>query len=356
MKSYQFIFYFFGLLISGCTVNNGMHFPVSQEKQKASKIDDQVNIIRVNVSNIKEISKATSILPYKPKSILPLDEQYIYKIGPGDVLKINLWQSTEGTNNDTAATIVVSEKGKIYYPFAGEVLVNVLTTSEVRELLTKKLSAFIKSPQIDVSVEQFNSHRATLVGSVVSPGQIPITNVPMTLLDSLNISGTKEDSDLSGVILRRDKKEYKININQFISSGNKKENPQVIPNDIIIVNQLKKKQIYTFGEIGVGEIKFTRDDPSLTSMLAQKIVRNERADIRGVFVFREAYDNTSINVFQFDFNQPAMLVMAQAFEMRDNDVLFVTTDPITRWNDTLSKILSPVITTIKAQAVVEAVN
>jgi len=48
--------------------------------------------------------------------------------------------------------------------------------------------------------------------------------------------------------------------------------------------------------------------------------------------------------------------MAQAFEMRDNDVLFVTTDPITRWNDTLAKILSPVISTIKAQAVVEAVN
>ena len=106
----------------------------------------------------------------------------------------------------------------------------------------------------------------------------------------------------------------------------------------------------------MGEIVFTRDDPSLTSMLAQKIVKNNRADIRGVFVFREAYENRSIDVYQFDFNKPAMLVMAQAFEMRDNDVLFVTTDPITRWNDTLTKILSPVITTIKAQAVVEAVN
>jgi len=356
MKLYQFIFYFFGLLISGCTVIDGMHFPVSQELQKASKIEDQVNIIKVNLSNIKKISKATSILPPKPKSILPFDGKYIYKIGPGDVLHINLWQSTEGTNNETGASIVVTDKGNIYYPFAGEVLVNGLTTNEVRKSLTKKLSAFIKTPQIDVSVEQFNSHRATLVGSVGSPGQISITNVPMTLLDSLNISGIKEQADLSAVILRRDKKEYKININQFIANGNKKENPQIIPNDIIIVNQLKKKQIYTFGEIGVGEIVFTRDDPSLTSMLAQKIVKNNRADIRGVFVFREAYENRSIDVYQFDFNKPAMLVMAQAFEMRDNDVLFVTTDPITRWNDTLTKILSPVITTIKARAVVEAVN
>ena len=356
MKFYQFIFYFFGLFISGCTVIDGMHFPVSQELQKASKVDDQVNIIRVNVHNIKKISKATSILPPKPKSILPLDGHYVYKIGRGDVLKINLWQSPDGSNNETAAFIVVTEKGKIYYPYVGEVQVVGLTTNEIRRLLTKKLSSFIKMPQIDVSVEQFNSHRATLIGSVGSPGQIPISNVPITLLDSLNISGIGEHADLSAVILRRDKKEYKININRFISNGNKRENPQIIPNDIIIVNELKKKQIYTFGEIGVGEIIFTKDDPSLTSLLARKTLKNVRADIRGVFVFREAYENTFIDVYQFDFNQPAMLVMAQAFEMRDNDVLFVTTDPITRWNDTLAKILSPVISTIKAQAVVEAVN
>ena len=321
-----------------------------------AKVDDQVNIIRVNVHNIKKISKVTARSPALPKSILPLDGHYVYKIGRGDVLKINLWQSPDGSNNETAAFIVVTEKGKIYYPYVGEVQVVGLTTNEIRRLLTKKLSAFIKMPQIDVSVEQFNSHRATLIGSVGSPGQIPISNVPITLLDSLNISGIGEHADLSAVILRRDKKEYKININRFISNGNKRENPQIIPNDIIIVNELKKKQIYTFGEIGVGEIIFTKDDPSLTSLLARKTLKNVRADIRGVFVFREAYENTFIDVYQFDFNQPAMLVMAQAFEMRDNDVLFVTTDPITRWNDTLAKILSPVISTIKSQAVVEAVN
>jgi len=333
-----------------------MHFPVSQEFQKASIFDDQLNIIRVNASNIRKISEATSILPPKPKSILPFDEQYTYKIGPGDVLKINLWQSINGSNSDSLASIVVNDKGKIYYPFAGEVLVSGLTTNEIRKSLTKKLSSFIKTPQIDVSVAQFNSHRATLVGSVLSPGQIPITNVPLTLLDSLNNSGIKENADLSSVILRRDKKEYKININQFISNGVKRENPQIIPDDVIIVNQLKKKLIYTFGEIGVGEITFTGDDPSLTSLIAQKVVIKQRADVRGVFVFRKTNSGSLIDVYQFAFDQPAMLVMAQAFEMRDNDVLFVTSDPITRWNDTLSKIMSPVISTIKAQAVVEAVN
>lgn len=356
MKFYQFTFYFFGLLMSGCNVTSGMHFPVSQEFQIGSKADDQVNIIRVNVNNIKNISKETSSVPPIRKSILPIDEKYVYKIGRGDMLKINLWQSRDGASNDTAVSILVTGEGKIYYPFVGEVQVSDLTTSEIRKLLTKKLSSFIKKPQIDVSVEQFNSHRATLIGAVRSPGQISITNVPLTLLDSLNIQGLGEDADLSAVILRRDKKEYKVNINNFLLNGNRMENPQIFPNDIIIVNELKKKQIYTFGEIGVGEILFTQDDPSLTSMLAQKNIIKNRADIRGVFVFRQTYEDASIDVYQFDFNKPEMLVMAQAFEMRGNDVLFVTTDPITRWNDTLSKILSPVISTIKAQAVVEAVN
>jgi hypothetical protein len=51
-----------------------------------------------------------------------------------------------------------------------------------------------------------------------------------------------------------------------------------------------------------------------------------------------------------------MYVLAQSFQMRGGDVVFVTQDPISRWNDTVTKILSPVISTLRAQAIVDAIE
>ena len=357
MKLFYLIPYLIIAAISGCTSINGMHFPVTEELQSESKIGDQVNIIKVNANNIKEISKATTIVPPALKPSLLLTVSHKYKIGPSDVLNITLWQTPEGPGSDSTPNVVVNEKGNIYYPFAGEVQVVGLSTDEVRQVLVQKLSAYIKSPQVDVTVAQFNAHQVTLLGSVIQPGQIPITNVPLTLLDAVNSAGINDNADLSSVILRRSNREYFINVDQFILNGNIQQNPYVIPGDVIIINEFKNKQIFTFGEIGVGEITFTKVDPSLTLMLAKKNGLNKnRADMRGVFVFRKSSSSSRINVFQFAMDQPAILVLAQAFQMRDGDVLFVTSDPVTRWNDTLTKILSPVITTIKAQAVVEAVD
>jgi polysaccharide export outer membrane protein len=65
---------------------------------------------------------------------------------------------------------------------------------------------------------------------------------------------------------------------------------------------------------------------------------------------------TDITVYQFELNQPTMYLLSQSFQMRDGDVLFVTQEPISRWNDTVAKLLSPVVTTIRAQTVVTALS
>jgi polysaccharide export outer membrane protein len=207
---------------------------------------------------------------------------------------------------------------------------------------------------------QFNAQKTTIIGEVASPGQFQITNVPMSLLDALNLAGRSKKADLSNIILRRDEKEYSLDLEMFINNGDLDQNPIILPGDVIIVNEVDNGSVFTFGETRVGEIALTSKKTSLTSLLASRGgVNSVRANAHGVFIFREKLiqkaDQAKITVFQFELDKPVLLVLARAFEMKPGDVVFITQDPISRWNDTVNKLLSPVLTTMRAQKVVKGV-
>lgn len=348
--------------LSGCElITSGMHFPVTSNAQSALGKDTAVEIIKVDAENILKISQSTSKPVAKNVSPPPPNPEYVYKIGSGDVLRVMIWDTPGGISATAATThvptVVVSEAGSIFYPFAGKVRVSGLTTGEVRRILTKKLSEYIKSPQVDVEVVAFNARHATIVGAVASPGRFGLTNVPLKLLDALNVAAPTERADLSQVILRRSGREYILDISKYISDGLDSQNPIALPKDLILVPKIRIDTVYTFGEITVGELKISGSEKSLTSVLARRGgIDKIRADARGVFVFRKVADDAPLKVYQFSLAEPSILVLAQAFDLRTGDVLFVTQEPISRWNDVVSKVLSPVVTTIRAQAVLEAVG
>jgi polysaccharide biosynthesis/export protein len=350
------------IILSGCEIiTNGMHFPVTSNAQSMLSKDTAVEIIKIDSENIHKMSQFITKPDKKNAPYLKPNPEYIYKIGSGDVLRVMIWDTPGGTSTAAAATlnptVVVSEAGSIFYPFAGKVRVSGMTVDEVRRILTKKLSKYIKSPQVDVAVVEFNAHHATIVGAVASPGRFGLTNIPLKLLDALNVAAPTERADLSQVILRRSGREYIVDIAKYISNGLDSQNPITYPKDVILVPKIQIDTVYTFGEIKVGELEISGNEKSLTSILARRGgIDKIRADARGVFVFRKTTDDAPLKVYQFSLAEPSILVLAQAFDMRAGDVLFVTQEPISRWNDAVSKVLSPVVTTIRAQALLEAVE
>ena len=349
------------ITLGGCElITSGMHFPVTSNAQSTLGKDTAVEIIKVDAENILKVSQSTSKPEIKNLPPLPRNPEYVYKIGSGDVLRVMIWDTPGGTSTAAQAimpTVVVSEAGSIFYPFAGKVHVSGMTIDEVRRILTKKLSEYIKSPQVDVAVVEFNARHATIVGAVASPGRFGLTNVPLKLLDALNVAAPTERADLSKVILRRSGREYTVNISKYISDGLDSQNPITLPKDLILVPKLRIDTVYTFGEIKVGELEISGSEKSLTSVLARRGgIDKIRADARGVFVFRKAADDAPLKVYQFSLAEPSILILAQAFDLRAGDVLFVTQEPISRWNDAVSKVLSPVVTTIRAQSILEAVD
>lgn len=66
------------------------------------------------------------------------------------------------------------------------------------------------------------------------------------------------------------------------------------------------------------------------------------ADVRQIYVLRGSPDPrefSGVTAWQLDASNAANLLLATRFELRPNDVVFVSEQPVTRWNRTISQII-----------------
>jgi polysaccharide export outer membrane protein len=93
-----------------------------------------------------------------------------YRIGPGDVLDIAVFD-----NNDLSRAPTVQTNGAIALPLLGEVPVAGLTVAEVKNKLTTLLARdYLVNPQVEVKVKEFQSQFVSVVGEVNAPGRKPL--------------------------------------------------------------------------------------------------------------------------------------------------------------------------------------
>ena len=93
-----------------------------------------------------------------------------YRVGPGDVLEVNVLENAEVSRTPT-----VQPNGTIVLPLLGEVEVGGLTVPEIQRKLTTLLARdYLVNPQVEVKVKEYQSQFVTIVGEVNSPGRKPL--------------------------------------------------------------------------------------------------------------------------------------------------------------------------------------
>jgi len=157
-----------------------------------------------------------------------------YKIGPQDVLIINVWKET-----DVSREVPVRPDGKISLPLLNDVDAAGLTPMQLANSLTESLKKFISSPQVTVIVKEINSRRVYVIGEVVRAGTFPLLP-KMTVLQIVSSCGgfTQFANPKKIYVLRtKDGKQTKIpfNYKEVISGKNTGQNIELQPGDTVVV-------------------------------------------------------------------------------------------------------------------------
>jgi protein involved in polysaccharide export with SLBB domain len=112
-----------------------------------------------------------------------------YPIGPGDLLRITV----VGIDQLEKLEVRVSGDGKVAFPFAGTISVTRMTDDDLGRELARRLSTYIRDPEVSVFNEEDKSRTVRVMGLVNKPGLIVLASQSETIMDTIAEAGGLRD-------------------------------------------------------------------------------------------------------------------------------------------------------------------
>lgn len=274
-----------------------------------------------------------------------------YRIGPLDELEIN---SHVGDQVSTT-TVTVNGRGKISYSFIDDLEVTGLTPSQLDHLLTKRMSAFVRSPRIDILVRKFNSKSAMAIGELASLRTTNLTKAASgrfylkgktTVTDLIaQAGGYTVNADLKNIRVTRGGQSYSINLYDIIERGDKSQNLIIDDGDVMDVPFLGifGERVYVLGEVEKQGIYRLDNAQDLLAALSLAGSYTNEAKEENTLIVRGYEPGKEPLVMMADVK--ALLRkgdLAQNIRLQDGDLVYVPPmliGDINRWIKNISPLL-----------------
>lgn len=236
----------------------------------------------------------------------------LYRIGPGDTVRITVYQSP-----DLTLETKVTEAGVISYPLIGAIRLGGLTIGLAESALAAALKKgdFIKNPQVTITVIQVRANQANVLGQVGKPGRIPLDVAGMRLTDVIALAGgitAAAGSDTVVVTGTRNGQPFRreVDLPRVFAPGGRDNDIVIQPGDAIWVDRYPV--VYMYGEVQrPGQLRLERG-MTVMQALASAGGLTQRGTQRGLRVSRRAANG------QVQSLEPSMDDALQA-----GDVVFV---------------------------------
>ena len=344
-------------LLTACAYAPGMRMDkqsvaLQEQNQKSESVDSSVTPVLKTITpqllqaeKIAREQQASQDISQLVASPSP------YLIGSGDVLSIVVWDhpelstpamtsattiSTSGATDVGASSIpgfVVDQDGLVQFPYAGPLKLAGLTEAQARTLLTRQLKNYLKKPDLTLRVQAYRSKRIYIDGEVKMPGIQSINDLPMTLMEAVSrAGGFLPTGDQSQVDVTRAGKTYRINLPQLLQKGINPANILLANGDVVRVIAREESKVFVLGEV-------TR--PTTLTLRNGRLTLNEAlgdagglnqlsAEGRQVYVVRNTTDMHPI-VYNLDARSPVALALAENFELKAKDVVYVDASALANW-------------------------
>ncbi|VCU70103.1 Polysaccharide biosynthesis/export protein [Pigmentiphaga humi] len=358
--------------LGGCSLAPGPYLGVSAptldetdrpyvyDEADASLIEDRADIFAITPSVVamqvqeREKEESANEARRRAATVKPIDA-YQYLVGPRDVLRITVWNHPElnnpaGTSMDLAGRIVDAD-GTFFYPYAGQIKAAGRTVQAIRAELTKKLSKVLVEPQVDVSVADYRSQRAFVLGQVAKPGVVPITDVQLTITDIISqAGGLQESADLRRATLQRGQEQRPVDLFALFYSGDVSQNFPLQTNDVLTIPENRYNKIFVMGDVLKQQsLIMPRGRMSLAEALSDAGGFDLLSAKAGnLYVIREGANQRS-QIWHLNASSPDAMVLADRFDLKARDVVYVDPAAVARFGRVVKNII-PSASLLRASA------
>jgi len=176
--------------------------------------------------------------PYPPAPQIAASPDYLYKIGPGDSVNINVWR-----NPEISASVPVRPDGKLTAPLIEDLPAMGKDPTTLARDVEKALSKYIRDPVVTVIVGGFVGpypEQIRVMGEAAKPQALSYRQ-GMTLLDlMIAVGGLTDFADGNNASIMRTSeggKQYSVRLKDLVKRGDISANVDVKPGDILLIPQ-----------------------------------------------------------------------------------------------------------------------
>jgi|Deesub1362A_J573_1020465.scaffolds.fasta_scaffold00162_7 polysaccharide export outer membrane protein len=193
-----------------------------------------------------------------------------FTIGPGDTIEIMVWR-----HNDLSKKIRVDQYGRLVYPPIGEIEVNGISISRLRDIIKEGLSKYFVDPKVSISVVSIYSQKVYVLGEVKRPGVFNFT-MPIRAIEAVSLAGgfTPDAKGESVIVIRGDRKKpelIRLDLESVFKGGNIKQNIYLQAGDIVYVPSTYISDVSKFA-------RYLSDILKPVLMLEAGIIRSPRVE------------------------------------------------------------------------------
>jgi polysaccharide export outer membrane protein len=277
------------------------------------------------------------------------------RLAAGDVLTISVFEAGAGglfarppdmgvNSQATFPKLVVDPGGFLTIPFAGQVHVAGLTPLEAEAAIRQSLRGRAIDPQINLTVTDSRANSVIVLGEVRNSGHVPLTPHNDRLFDAIASAGgpTRPPADLMVFVQRG---ALSADVPMSVLLARPSDNIRLAPQDQVRV-LYRPRRYDIFGALGhITQTVIEDDKQTLASAISRAGgLDTLTANAKSVFIFRferpavaralgvttPPTENGVPIVYRLNLLKPEGFFIANNFEMKPDDLLYVARSDLTQ--------------------------